>query len=407
MRLTFTHKYEWSIVIASALIMLFSGCAVIVKKPPPTEKAAMIRISASGYPDFSDDMFYDSLAHGILQSISYLKKVPVTKEFRFGNDVFNAAHMIRSLEHFRNYIQTKPSKQDLKKFIRSNYLVYRSAGNDADGGVLFTGYYEPLLKGTLEKTAEYRFPLYARPHDLATIDLSLFSPRFKGEKIIGRYTNPTFVPYYDRKEIEQEGSIEGLAEHLAWLRDPVDLFFLHIQGSGRIFFDNGKSIHVHYHTTNGRPYQSIGKLLIDEEKIPRSQMSMQKIREYLREHPEEVDTVLNHNASYVFFKIENDGPLGYLEVKLTPGRSIALDRHVFPLSALAFIETQKPVIDGDGKIYTWTECKRFVLNHDTGGAIRGTDRADLFWGNGTFAEIAAGYMQHAGTLYFLILKPDA
>lgn len=136
-------------------------------------------------------------------------------------------------------------------------------------------------------------------------------------------------------------------------------------------------------------------------------MSMQKICAYLRKHPEEVETVLNYNSSYVFFKMEEDGPLGYLEVKLIPGRSIALDHRIFPLSALAFIETQKPLVDGDGNIHAWIDCKRFVLNHDTGGVIRGPGRADLFWGNGAYAEIAAGHMQHTGKLYFLILNPDA
>jgi len=133
---------------------------------------------------------------------------------------------------------------------------------------------------------------------------------------------------------------------------------------------------------------------------------MQKIRAYLHDHPEDVDTVLNHNLSYVFFKIEKDGPIGYMEVKLTPGRSIALDRRLFPLAGLAFIKTDKPLINGSGKIYKWSAFSRFVLNQDTGGAINGPGRADLFWGDGTYAEIAAGHMQHHGTLYFLVLKPD-
>ena len=133
---------------------------------------------------------------------------------------------------------------------------------------------------------------------------------------------------------------------------------------------------------------------------------MQKIRAYLRDHPEEVETILNHNPSYVFFKIEEDGPLGYLEVKLTPGRSIALDRRLFPGAGLAFIQTHKPLINGSGQIYDWSAFSRFVLNQDTGGAINGPGRADLFWGDGAYAEMAAGHMQHHGTLYFLVLKPD-
>jgi membrane-bound lytic murein transglycosylase A len=184
------------------------------------------------------------------------------------------------------------------------------------------------------------------------------------------------------------------------------VFFLQIQGSGKIFLDTGEVINVHYHGSNGRPYRSIGKLLIEEQKIPREEMSMQKIRSYLHAHPEEMASVFNYNPSYVFFKIEPEGPLGSINVLLTPGRSVALDRRIFPHAALAFIQTQKPVLNSAGHIDRWVECRRFVLNQDTGGAIRGPGRADLFWGNGPYAEIAAGHLAHLGELYFLILKPE-
>ena len=351
-------------------------------------------------------MGYADLEQGILQSLSYLKKIPSTQTFSFGQDVYDTAHMIRSLEHFLAFIKTKPSREMLNTYIISNYRIYRSAGSDS-GKILFTGYYEPLLEGSLEKTDEYRFPIYARPDDLVTINLALFSSRYNGETIIGRYTNQTVVPYYDRAEIQAKDSCKVKAPEIAWVKDPVDLFFLHIQGSGKVRLDGGETLNVHYHTTNGRPYRSIGNLLISQGKIPRTEMSMQRIRAYLRDHPEEVESVLNYNPSYVFFKIEPDGPLGFLEVKLTPGRSLALDWRLFPLSALAFIETKKPLIGACAQILSWADCSRFVLNQDAGGAIRGPGRADLFWGNGTYAEIAAGHMQHAGTLYFLILKPEA
>ena len=168
----------------------------------------------------------------------------------------------------------------------------------------------------------------------------------------------------------------------------------------------GPAINVHYHASNGRPYRSIGKLLIDEGKIERERMSMQAIRSYLKENPSELEAVLNYNPSYVFFKVETDGPFGYLDVKLTPGRSIALDSKLFPPAALAFMETKLPLVGGDGHIDKWSACTRFVLNQDTGGAIRGPGRADLFWGDGPYAEIAAGFMQHHGSLYFIVLKPD-
>jgi membrane-bound lytic murein transglycosylase A len=135
-------------------------------------------------------------------------------------------------------------------------------------------------------------------------------------------------------------------------------------------------------------------------------MSMQRIRSYLQAHPEEIQPVLNHNPSFVFFKIAQDGPLGALNVPLTPGRSIALDRRVFPPAALCFIQSQKPVTDGTGQIVDWRPFSRFVLNQDTGGAIQGPGRADLFWGSGAIAEISAGHLQHPGSLLFLVLNEE-
>jgi len=387
-------------------VLFVGGCAAVKKEPSVIKKAALTRISLSEYPVFTDDMLYDSLEHSIYKSISYLKRVPSDRKFIFDEDRFTADHLIRSLQYFLTYIQTKPSKHDLNRFIRSNFLVYRSIGSNKSGKVLFTGYYEPILEGSLRQSDAFRFPVYAWPDDLAVIDLSLFSPKFSDKKIIGRYFENTVVPYYERREIELQGCLEGKAKPIAWVKDQVDLFFLQIQGSGKIDLDNGRTINVHYHTSNGWPYKSVGKYLIEKGKIPKSEMSMQKIRAYLRDKPKELDTILHYNPSYVFFKIENDGPLGCLDVKLTPGRSIALDKKLFPKAALAFIDTKKPLIDGAGKIHLWKDYNRFVLNQDTGGAILGPGRADIFFGNGIYAEIAAGHMQHSGNLYFLVLKPE-
>ena len=381
-------------------LFLLAGCTV-------TKDRGLYRISGISYPRFTDDMGYDGLEDSIRRSIEYLEKFPPEKTFMFDKDPYSASHMIKSLQYFLDFVDTNPSDKNLKRFIKSNFKVYRSVGNGWRKKVLFTGYYEPLLQGSLQKTEEYQYPILARPEDLLSIDLSAFSKKYAGEKIVGRFDQQTIVPYYDRYEIEQEGVLEGKTEVLAWVNDPVDLFFLQIQGSGRIVLNSGQSLNVHYHETNGQPYRAIGTLLMEQEKIPKSEMSMQKIREYLRDHPEEVNDILNYNPSYIFFKIEEDGPLGFLEVKLTPGRSIAVDRRLFPLPALAFIKTQKPIIDGSGQITRWVDFSRFVVSQDTGGAIRGPGRSDLFWGNGMYAEIAAGHMQHKGNLYFLVLKPDA
>jgi membrane-bound lytic murein transglycosylase A len=402
-------KINISYPVIAAIVILFVilvvGCVPTVKKP--TKENAMKRISSWSYPEFSDDMIYDGLEHSILKSLSYLQQIPADRQFVFGEDRYTTDHMIESLQNFLDYIETQPSSRDLKKFIASNYRVYRSVGRNGKGEVLYTGYYEPHLRGSLVKSEKNQNPIYTRPQDLITIDLSLFSEKYQGEKIIGRYTGQTVVPYYERSEIASKDVLNGNSDVLAWVQDPVEVFFLQIQGSGKVYLDNGEVINVHYHATNGRPYRSIGKLLIDQEKISVEEMSMQKIREYLHNHPDEMDSVFNYNPSYVFFKIEPDGPLGNINVKLTPGRSIALDRRLFPPAALVFIKTEKPVIDSTGHIHGWKQFTRFALHQDTGGAIRGPGRADVFWGNGPYAEIAAGHLKHTGELFFFVLKPDA
>ena len=400
------RSFIFALAIGAILFAIWlSGCTQ--PAPAPDEGAVMKRISDRSYPKFTDDMAYDGLEHGLQKSLSYLQKIPIDRQFVFGKDHYSTGHMIRSLQYFMDFVQSRPPIGELEQFIRSNYLVYRSAGRNGNGEVLYTGYYEPHLRGSLSRSEDYRFPVYARPQDLISIDLALFKEKYAGEKIIARYTDQKVLPYYNRSEIDSDGALDGNTEVLAWVADPVDVFFLQIQGSGKIYLDNGKVLNVHYHTSNGRPYRSIGKLLIDQEKITVDDMSMQKIRQYLNNHPDEIEEVFNYNPSYVFFKIEPDGPLGNINVKLTPGRSIALDRRIFPKAALCFIETEMPVIDNAGQIQSWQHFTRFALNQDTGGAIRGPGRADIFWGNGPYAEIAAGHLKHTGKLYFLVLKPES
>jgi membrane-bound lytic murein transglycosylase A len=396
---------HWLLMLALAG---FTGCATVKPTEPVKEKLIqpMQQLAVEAYPDFTDDLDLNGLAEGISRSLEYFQRIPPDRTFKFGADVFSADHVRQSLALFRDFILTGPPPEELREFVRNNYRVYQSAGRDDFGEVLFTGYYEPHLRGSRYRTAEYAYPIYAKPDDLITIDLSLFAERFAGEKIVARIEDNTVVPYFDRQQIDAGGILADRADILAYVADPVDVFFLHIQGSGKVYLDDGQVINVHYHTANGRPYRSIGKLLIDDEKISREEMSMQKIRAYLQAHPDELEAVLYHNPSYIFFKIKEEGPLGSINVKLTPGRSLALDYRIFPRGVLVFAETRKPEVTGGGQIAAWGDCHRFMLNQDTGGAIRGAGRADIFWGNGPYAEIAAGHLKHPGRLFFLVLDPD-
>lgn len=367
----------------------------------------MVRIDPSAYPNFSDDLNFENLEPAIARSIEYLLAVPASREFNFGQDRYTAAHVLLSLQRFQGFIRVRPSASSLEEYIRAFYRVYQSVGRDPHREVLFTGYYEPLLKGRRSISPQYRYPIYARPDDLLTVDLRAFSEKYGSEKLIGRVLERSLVPYHERREIDEDGALYGKARALAWVSDPIDIFFLHVQGSGKIVLEDGQVLNLGYDTSNGRPYRSVGQLLIEEGKISREEMSMQRIRSYLDENPAEIQRVLNHNPSYIFFKVTPDGPLGSINVRLTPGRSIALDRTAFPPAALSFVQTQKPLIDGQGLITSWVPCRRFTLNQDTGGAIKGPGRADLFWGSGPAAEIAAGHLKHPGKLYFLVLRPDA
>lgn len=390
---------------AALLVMLVVGCAAPPGGPKPVDSPALQRLAPASFPEFADDMALDGLTHAVGQSLRYLESLPSDTPFAFGPDTYTAQHLKASLDRFLSLVRTQPNAEALQSRLAAEFRVYKAAGREKTKKVLFTGYYEPVLSGASAPTATHRYPVYQRPDDLVEADLARFSDRYPRERIIGRLEGQALVPYYDREQIDTLGVLAGRARVLAWVRDPVNLFFLHIQGSGRIVMTDGTTLNVHYSGKNGRPYRSIGRLLIDSGEIPADQMSMQAIRRWLQRHSDRRDEILNANPSYVFFESVDTGPLGCLNVVLTPGRSVATDRRVFPMAALAYASVQKPLIDGDGTIRSWRRLHRFVLNQDTGGAIRGPGRADLFFGGGRYAEMAAGHLQHDGDLYFLVLDP--
>jgi membrane-bound lytic murein transglycosylase A len=292
------------------------------------------------------------------------------------------------------------STAEKTRLIQKNCLLYRSSGSDGAGAVLFTGYYEPWLEGSRVRDARFKVPVYQRPDDMLTVDLSLFPSAKSQGRLVGREKGGQVVPYFSRGEITS-GALDGKGQELLWLEDPVDLFFLQVQGSGRVTLEDGVQVRVQYDAQNGLPYRSLGKVLIERGVLPPDQVSMQAIRKYFQDHPEQL-SLLNENASYTFFRLEDDGPFGNIAVALTPGRSIATDAKVFPKGAPALVRTRKPVLNAKGEVTGWTPFTRFVFNQDTGGAITGPGRVDLFWGGGPKAEAAAGRMKEPGELYFLL-----
>lgn len=387
------------------MILFFTGC-MEEKEKPVTKVVSLKKLTRSQYPDFSDKLDKAGLIDAIEQSLIYFSRIPGTKKFYFGKDIFTGAHIKKSLTKFLSFIKKEPSQKELNNFVRDNYAVYKSPGRDDKEKVLFTGYYEPSLAGSLTRDAQYRYPLYSEPDDLLTINLKLFSDRYREEpKLLARVDkNNNIVPYYSRQEINAIENFEERAQPVAWVKSRTDRFFLEIQGSGKVLLKQGDFLRVHYHRKNGRKYRSIGKVLIDKKEIAREDISMQSIRAWLENNPLKAEEVFNYNPSFVFFKKEEKGPLGCLGVKVTPMRSIATDRSLFPKGSLCFIETFIPLKNKTKKTDTWKKYSGFVLNQDAGGAIKGPGRTDFFYGNGGYAEFAAGHMNHPGNLYFLVLK---
>jgi membrane-bound lytic murein transglycosylase A len=392
------------IFIFFVYIMSLWGCYPSLKEAAQRPEQALIPVK-NLYPKFHDDMDLGSLVKAIEMNLEYLNRLDQEYIFFYGPHKFTCRQVQESQETFLKLILSVNDPEQLNREIKKNFHIYKAAGRVGNRHILFTGYFEPVFEASLRPDERFKYPIYSMPDNLIKIDLSLFNEKFKDENIIGRIEGNNVLPYYSRKQIEVEKALNGKNLELAWLKDPLDVTFLHIQGSGRLKLPDGNIISVGYESSNGQPYRSIGSYMLDKGYMSREEMSMQGIRSYLSGHPEVIDEVLNYNPSYVFFRILDNGPLGNIDVPLTAGRSIALDSGIFPKGAICFLTCEKPVINNNGEIESWTKFSRFVMNQDTGGAIKGAGRADIFWGSDQYAELAAGHMNHEGELYILIKKP--
>jgi len=355
-------------------------------------------------PALTDDLDQESLRTALRRSVSYLEKLPPERIVGEQPRRFTAGEVLDSLLAFQKSLDSWDCRECWMRDFNSRFDLIPSSGAPELETVLFTGYYQPVIEGSLVPTSEYSYPIYGIPADLIVTEQATLTPSMASVKAVGRLEGDNLVPYYSRREIDELGSLRGRGYEIAWVKNPIDLFFLNIQGSGILQLEDGRRLLIGYAGANGRPYRSIGRLLIDRGKIPQEEMSMQRLRRYLLDYPEEQNEIFSYNESYVFFRFSQEGPLGNIEVPLTPGRSIATDAWLFPKGALAFIVTERPVLDAAGQLVGWQPFARFVLNQDTGGAIRGPQRADLYFGTGFEAEAGAGYMNRPGKLYFLSLK---
>lgn len=277
-----------------------------------------------------------------------------------------------------------------RSFFETWFQPWRASNNGVAEG-LFTGYYEPELAGAREPGGGFATPLLSRPPDLVMVELGLFRPAWRGERIAGRVVDGRLKPYESRAEIEH-GALDRYHLAFLWVDDPVAAFFLQIQGSGRVRLSDGSIVRVGYDGQNGQPYVAIGKLLVERGELAQEDVSMQAIRTWIKAHPEAGKALMAQNPSYVFFReVNGDGPVGTEGVVLTAGRSLAVDRSFVPLGVPVFLDAGP-------------ELRRLMVAQDTGGAIRGPVRGDVFWGDGAEAEARAGAMRARGVYYLLLPK---
>lgn len=285
--------------------------------------------------------------------------------------------------------------QTLKAYFEKNFTPYAVLLDESAEG-LFTGYYEAQLNGSRTRNDRYNIPLYARPDDLVMVDLGKFREELKGQRIAGRVKGGDLVPYETRAQI-----VAGEWPHndkvLVWVDDAVDAFYVQIQGSGIVTLEDGSEIRIGYAGQNGHPYTAIGRELIARGALTKENVSMQAIHDWLAANPDQAEDVMNVNKSYVFFtELSGEGPLGGENVALTPLRSLAIDRSIFPYGLPFWLEAEHPVEK--------SMIRRLMVGQDTGGAIRGAVRGDVFWGHGEEAERMAGPMKSKGRYWVLLPK---
>jgi membrane-bound lytic murein transglycosylase A len=404
------------------LFVLLAAVTVVVvvyfllffpKKPGEWTPANALHPVAA--PEISDATDVDSLVCAIDNSLKYFERIEMgagveqsrSEMVSFGKELVPVSRIKQSLLDFKAQLLRYGLTREFFQYVSQNYRFYQSAAREE---VLFTGYFEADLRGSLSPSPVYRCPLYRKPEDLYRVDLSSFSffQKYKGlpRTLRGRLSadDRTIVPYYTREEIDYRQKLASKGLEIVWIDDPIDVFFLHIQGSGIVTLDNGETLRVNYDESNGHPYFAIGRWLVQQGILTLENVSMQSIRQYLQQHPDKLEEIFITNPSYVFFRVVDEGPMGAIGVPVTAFRSIATDGYLFPKGALCYVETQLPVFADRDKITGWRAYSGFVLNQDTGGAIRGPGRVDLFMGYGKKSKLMAGHMKKSGTFYFLIKK---
>jgi membrane-bound lytic murein transglycosylase A len=398
--------------LASLLAVLALALSCRTSRPPreaaKTPERALVELAPEAFPSFGDDLGLAGLDTALGHSLAWANRMRAADPARlvhFGREQVPIARLVETLERFRALLAERLPPAALDAAIRREFRVFRSTGS-GDGEVLVTGYYLPELRGDLARGGPFQTPLHRAPDDIVVARAKDF-PQLS-QDLVGRVEQGRFVPYATRSQIAG-GALDGKGFELLWVDSAIDAFFLEIQGSGSVRLPDGTSRVVTYGGRNGHRYEAIGNELVRRGALAREALSMQAIRAWLVANPAATAEVLATNPSYVFFRLA-DAATGSLGVPVTPDRSIAADAKVFPKGALAFLESDRPVAREaapDPANPPFRAFGRFVLDQDSGGAIKTAARVDLFFGAGDYATYAAGRMKQPGRLYYLLLREPA
>lgn len=389
-----------------AILLLAAACQTNPELEPTN---AHWRADNSLRPVAAPELIHEgdaqALRQAMLASRDYYLTLPAQTVFPFGPDRFTAEELAAFLGTLIAGLDDWGLGATFYDYLGTHARFYESAA----ASVLVTGYFEIRLQGSRQESDTYRHPLYGKPTDLVRLRPGDFLPGeyqpALPELLRGRLTpERTVVPYYSRHEIDRLRVLQGQGLELCWIDDPYRLFFLHIQGSGIVEFDDGSVLNVNYADSNGHPYRSIGRSIADRFGVDIAGLSMQGIYDFLHKNPSLAGEVMDSNPSYVFFRSVPQGPIGSLGRALSPRCSIATDARLFPKGALAFLDSELPAFDEQGTMTACTPYRGLVLNQDTGGAIRGPDRVDWFIGSDRDSERIAGHLKRPGRLFFLAPK---
>ena len=416
---------EMQIIPANLLLLCLLILIMACERSPIDQPSQAMRLTKPP-ANLMDDLPLEDLAKGVEGNIEQLRKLK-NSSLIFGPKVISKEDYIFALDYLASQLKSGATGAELIETVLNNFDFYEVYGKEDWGEVLITSYYHPVIPGSRTKTTRYSQALYSVPPDLVNIRLDEFVRANETlapikDRVLGQTSQlgvlrgrlvpsdsggaTNVLPYYTRGEIENGAVLERQNVELAWV-DPIDAFFLHVQGSGTVTFDDGKELRLGYAAKNGYQFVAISKYLKDI--IPGAKMSMQAIDGYLRQLPEnEMREILNKNPSYIFFQELKGNPVTSLGAEVVEGRTIATDLSFFPKGALAYMEFVKPVFDIEASVepIRWETTSRFVLDQDTGSAIRGPHRVDLYWGRGKEAGRHAGAMKNSGRLYYLVPKDE-